>query len=202
MQTVWPYHLTGSASSGGGVVFSPDGHLIAAATDSDTRIWNTSTRLLVASPEVQDQIPVKSMAFSPDGRTLALALATGIVRFLDTSTWTDAAPPIATAADSIAYSPDGTYLAIADAGEVSLWDVASGRRVGSGYVGSPNHRYGTIGFLPDGRIVLMATQEPAFIYRADLASWKAQACSIVGDVTLAQWQQMAPDESYRSTCAA
>ena len=202
MQTVWPYHLTGSASSGGGVVFSPDGHLIAAATDSDTRIWNTSTRLLVASPEVQDQIPVKSMAFSPDGRTLALALATGIVRFLDTSTWTDAAPPIAAAADSIAYSPDGTYLAIADAGEVSLWDVASGRRVGSGYVGSPNHRYGTIGFLPDGRIVLMVRQEPTFIYRADLASWKAQACSIVGDVTLAQWQQMAPDESYRSTCAA
>jgi WD40 repeat protein/class 3 adenylate cyclase len=202
MRTVWPYHLTGSASSGGGVVFSPDGRLIAATTDSDIRIWDTTTRLLVASPEAQDQVPVKSTAFSPDSKTLALALVTGVVRFLNTSTWTDAAPPIQAAADSIAYSPDGSYLAIADAGEVSLWDVASGRRVGSGYVGSPDHPYGTIRFLPDGRIVLMVTQEPAVIYRADLASWKAQACSIVGDVTPALWQQMAPDESYRSTCTA
>jgi hypothetical protein len=48
----------------------------------------------------------------------------------------------------------------------------------------------------------MVPHERAFIYRADLASWKAQACSIVGDVTPAQWQQIAPDEPYRSTCTS
>jgi WD40 repeat protein/class 3 adenylate cyclase len=203
MRTVGlPYHLTGSASSGGGVVFSPDGRLIAAATDSDTEIWDATTGVRVASPEAQDQIPVKSMAFSPDSKTLALALASGVVRFLNTSTWTDAAPPISAAADSIAYSPDGSNLAIANAGEVSLWDVASARHIGSTYIGSPDERYGTMRFLPDGRIVLMVPHERAFIYRADLASWKAQACSIVGDVTPAQWQQIAPDEPYRSTCTS
>jgi len=205
MRIVARYPLTGSAAPEDGVVYSPDGHFIAAATNGSTpdiRVWDLDSGTLVASPEVQDHIEVKSMAFSPDSRTLALALATGIVRFVDTSTWTDAAPPISAAADSIAYSPEGVYLAMADAGEVSLWDVASGRRVGNAYVGSPDNQYGTIRFLPDGRIVLMVTNEPAFIYHADLASWRAQACSIVGTATPGQWQQMAPDEPYRSTCTA
>jgi WD40 repeat protein/class 3 adenylate cyclase len=205
MQIAASYPLSGSAAREDGVVFSPDGRLIAAATSGptpDIRVWDLGSEVLVASPEVKDHIEVKSMAFSPDGRTLALALATGIVRFLDTSTWTDAASPITAAADSISYSPDGTYLAIADAGDVSLWEVASGRRVGDSYVGAPDNRFGTMRFLPDGRIVLMIANEPAFVYRADLASWKAQACSIVGEVTPAQWQQIAPDEPYRSTCTA
>lgn len=205
MQIAASYPLSGSAAREDGVVFSPDGHLIAAATSGptpDIRVWDLGSEVLVASPEVKDHIEVKSMAFSPDGRTLALALATGILRFLDTSTWTDAASPITAAADSISYSPDGTYLAIADAGDVSLWEVASGRRVGDSYVGAPDNRFGTMRFLPDGRIVLMIANEPAFVYRADLPSWRAQACSIVGQVTPAQWQQVAPDEPYRATCAA
>ncbi|TMK90968.1 MAG: WD40 repeat domain-containing protein [Actinobacteria bacterium] len=161
-----------------------------------------ATGLLVGSPEVGQHIDVKSMAFSPDSGTLALALATGVVRLVNTTTWRDAAPPISVVADSIAYTPDGTYLAIANAGDVSLWDVASGRHVGDAYLGSPDHQYGTIRTLPDGRIVLMIENEPTFLYRADLASWKAQACSIVGEVTPAQWQTMVPDEPYRPTCAA
>ena len=92
--------------------------------------------------------------------------------------------------------------AIANASDVTLWDVASGRHVGDAYLGSPDHQYGTIRTLPDGRIVLMIENEPTFLYRADLASWKAQACSIVGEVTPAQWQTMVPDEPYRPTCAA
>jgi WD40 repeat protein/class 3 adenylate cyclase len=204
MLPVARYQLTGSAGVENGVMFSPDGRLIAAATTqtADVRVWDVATRRLVGSPEVGEHIPVKSMAFSPDGGTLALALATGIVRLLNTSTWTDAAPPISAAADSIAYTPDGTYLAIANAGDVSLWDVASSRHVGGAYLGSPDHQYGTIRILPDGRIVLMIAYEPTFIYRADLASWKAQACSIVGEVTPAEWQTMVPDEPYRPTCTA
>ena len=65
-----------------------------------------------------------------------------------------------------------------------------------------DNQYGTIRSLPDGRIVLMIENEPTFVYRADLASWKAQACAIVGEVTPAEWQTMVPDEPYRPTCAA
>ena len=204
MRIVARHQLTGSAGVENGVLFSPDGRLIAAATtqSADVRVWDVATGLLVGSPEVGQHIDVKSMAFSPDSGTLALALATGVVRLVNTTTWRDAAPPISAVADSIAYTPDGTYLAIANAGDVSLWDVASGRHVGDAYLGSPDHQYGTIRTLPDGRIVLMIENEPTFLYRADLASWKAQACSIVGEVTPAQWQTMVPDEPYRPTCAA
>src|SRR6266566_3117390 len=94
-----PYHLIGSAAIEDGVIFSPNGDLIAAATNgktNDTRVWNIDNGRQVASPEGRGrhQIEAKSMAFSPDGRTLAIALATGTVQFFDTSTWMESAAPI------------------------------------------------------------------------------------------------------------
>jgi hypothetical protein len=48
----------------------------------------------------------------------------------------------------------------------------------------------------------MTANEPLALLRADPASWKAQACAIVGDVTPAEWNDIAPDQSYRSGCGS
>jgi WD40 repeat protein/class 3 adenylate cyclase len=206
--TLQPVHslgLNGTAAPRSGLAFSPDGHYIAAAASLasyDTAVWDVTTGRVVASPEAVDQVEVKSLAFSPDGQRLALALASGAIRILNTSTWTDAVPPISTPADSIAFSPDSSTLAVSSEGAVSLWDVASGRRLGDAYQGPPSASFGTVHFLPDGRLVLLVKDQGAFIYRADPASWKAQACSIVGDITPAEWQQLVPDQPYRSVCSS
>ena len=212
MRSLARYHLMGSAELDAGVVYSPDGHLLAAATSgvADLRVWDLDTRTLVATPDGtgKHQIAVSSMAFSPDSSTLAVALSTGTVRFLDTSTWRDARAPIQGVGEnpSIAYSRDGALFAVANAGRVSLWDVLSGRPVGNYYQGPAEDQYGSVKFLPDGRIVLLTTytadgtSEPAFLFRTDVTSWKAQACSAVGGITPEQWQAMAPDEPYPAVC--
>jgi WD40 repeat protein len=195
--------LNGTAEAHNGLAFSPDDRLIAAATGSPPHIevWDVTSGRLVASPGATDRVQANSLAFSPDGRTLAIALANGSIRILDTSTWADAIPPISASADSLAFSPDGSSLAVLDGGRVSLLDAASGRRLGDEYPGPMTGSVGTIQFLLDGRLVLLVKGQPAFIYRADLASWKAQACSIVGEMTPTDWERMAPDQPYRAVCA-
>ncbi len=214
LQPVAHYHLMGTAELDTGVAYSPDGRLLAAVTNGGTpdfRVWDLTTGDLVAAPEGggKHQIDAWSIAFSPDGRTLAVALSTGTVRFLDTSTWKDELAPIQGVGESpsIAYSADGSLFAIADAGRVSLWDGRSSHRLGTYYQGPPEDQYGTVRFLPDGRIILLTayapdgSSEPAFLFRTDVSSWKAQACSIIGDITAEQWRSLAPEETFRSVCA-
>ena len=182
------------------VVYSPDGRFIAASTADDVRVWDAGSGLLIASPQL-DRSPASDLAFSPDGRILALALDSGVVRLIDTTTWTDAEAPIPAPADSIAFTSDGGTLATASGGQVSLWDVETGRHLGGSFAG-PTTDFGTVRALPDGRLVLMTANEPAALFRADPVSWKAQACAIVGDVSPGEWSAIAPDQAYRSPCGS
>ncbi len=97
---------------------------------------------------------IYSVAFAPDGKTLATAGSDSLIRLCDVTTgrvrsvlW---GSPFMLRA--VAYSPDGTTLASAgDDGAVRLWDVASGR-VRHTLSGHTDHVY-CVGFSPDGSLV-------------------------------------------------
>ena len=56
-----------------GVAFSPDGQILASASDDDTvKLWNPATGALLRTL-AGHRSAVQSVAFSPDGRTLASA---------------------------------------------------------------------------------------------------------------------------------
>jgi WD40 repeat protein len=138
------------------VAFSADGKLVAAAeSDGTTRLWNTSTRALVA--QFSQGGEVRALALSPDGKWLATAGADGIARvFALHGSGAPIALQYSAAADDVAFSRDGRYLATATADKlahtwrVGSWDLAM---TFTGHRAAVN----AVSFSPDGTLLVTAS---------------------------------------------
>ncbi|MBF6415360.1 nSTAND1 domain-containing NTPase [Nocardia cyriacigeorgica] len=106
--------------------------------------------------------PVTSVAFSPDGGTLATAGGTGdaTVRLWDARTHQPVGAPLTGHTGGVypmAFSPDGRFLATGDGdidepGTVRLWDLRTRQQVGVPLTGHTSVVY-AVAFSPDGRTV-------------------------------------------------
>ncbi|GGV23867.1 hypothetical protein GCM10010495_44400 [Kitasatospora herbaricolor] len=129
-----PQDLGQPIDADGAPAFSPDGRTLATDDGGDhttVRLWNIGDG---AHPTAQPQVLTGktgyavSLAFGPDGRTLAAAGNDNTVRL-----WNLARPSQAPAlldpqgaaasVHSLAFSPDGRTLATADDGRVWLWNL-------------------------------------------------------------------------------
>jgi WD40 repeat protein/transcriptional regulator with XRE-family HTH domain len=100
---------------------------------------------------------VLSVAFSPDGKTLAAGSADDTVRLWDVATHQPIGIPLinspSTSVNSVAFSPDGKTLAAGSAdGTIQLWDVATGRPIGVPFSNSPSPSVNSVAFSPDGTL--------------------------------------------------
>ena len=119
------------------VAFSPDGHRLASAVffddvALDVTIWDPASAEVRTIPQVA-ATEIRSLAFSPDGRTLAVGgwrLSSGFVDLFDlesgkmTRSWNEGS-----GFHSLAFSPDGSQVTGGDfsRGAVLVWDVATGK---------------------------------------------------------------------------
>ena len=99
----------------------------SGGADDTVRLWNVHTHHQTGALAGHVD-KVRSVAFSPDGKTLASGSSDGTVRLWDVATFQQIGDAFSAAAGrvfAVAFSPDGKTLASGNGdGTVRLWDVA------------------------------------------------------------------------------
>lgn len=109
------------------VAFALDGRLATADEDNIVRVWSPSGDRLEPDIQGSSKDGVNCIAFSPDGRLLAIGSNGSTVRIYDFNTReTRAFEGHKDSITSVAFSPDGvTLLSASGDRTVQIWDVGS-----------------------------------------------------------------------------
>jgi WD40 repeat protein len=115
------------------LAFSPDSKTLAYVVPLDVEDWATIKLLEVATGKQQFAfkkghrgVMVTSLAFSPDGKTLASGCQDKTIKLWDLAMGNEqAALEHAHGVSSLAFSPDGKTLAAASNDTIKLWAVAT-----------------------------------------------------------------------------
>jgi WD40 repeat protein len=188
----------------------------AASSLSDVvQLWHVAGggHLTAAGPDIggMASYPI-GLAFSPDGRTLAIGSNDKHVYLWDLAS--PARPrrlgaPLdgpASNAWSVAFSPDGQTLAAgANDGTVWLWNVGDPARprLTATLSGLPGHVF-SIAFSPGGTQLAAASYDDDTVRLWDTSPAAARAgiCANLGQpVTPAEWSGYAPGVPYRAPCS-
>jgi WD40 repeat protein len=186
---------------------SPDGRTLAALTDHYIRQSRPSEVWLVDVATGKREVAYRgmfsghSMAFSPDGRTLAFEHTPGSALLLELATKRSRTiQGHGSAINRMAFAPDSKSLATASAdGTLKLWHVATGREL----LSLPHEgRVESLAFSGDGRMLASSTSAEG---RGLLRLWDAGPAEVVRQVWFADpsdgvaRRQLREDEHGRLT---
>jgi WD40 repeat protein len=187
----------------------PKHPLLAVAVAPDAiKFLDVTNGQFTSTPEVTTPASISSIAFTPSGDRLTVALQDGTVRSWNPDTQQPAGSPLKllSGATSIAYSGDGRNLAVvlgtASGSTVQLWSVERGEPVLPD-LSAPTGQMYKVMVAPDAsRLVWVSEGYGPIVWDARLDSWLARACRIANrDLTEAEWNRFLPGEPYAPVCA-
>ncbi|QDL15876.1 hypothetical protein DP113_17850 [Brasilonema octagenarum UFV-E1] len=153
-----PNTLGGHTDSVNGTSFSPDGKILATASDDNTvKLWDTATGQVIKTLSGHRD-SVNGTSFSPDGKILATTSRDMTVKLWDTATLKEikTLSGHTNQVNRVSFSPDGKILATAsDDNTVKLWGTATGQVIKT-LSGHTDSVYGT-SFSPDGKMLASAS---------------------------------------------
>lgn len=141
--------------------FTPDGRLLATGGDDWTvKVWNVSTASVIYSLRLDGSWHFQ-LAFSPDGKTLAVFVRFGKAQIRDAQTGTLLRTlNCGSEPGGIVFSPDNSTLACGSQnGTITLWNYRTGFRLHSMQTHMAGRNVGVLAFSKDGRIVATARGE-------------------------------------------
>lgn len=116
-----------------GMVFSPDGILLAEATQQGVNLWDVTDGQPVTEAKRTGSNPlsIQSMAFSPDGKLLAFGGRDNGINLWDTETQAflprSSQQSTLINVESLTFNPDGTQIAtLTNNNFIQIWDTYSG----------------------------------------------------------------------------
>ncbi|HET9223639.1 MAG TPA: hypothetical protein VFO07_14095 [Roseiflexaceae bacterium] len=185
--------LAGHTDILGGVAFSPDSKSLASASrDGSVRLWDVATGQERAGfkfqtplvPDTTTHVWTTGVAFSPDGKTLAVGAIDGVARLLDATTGKALHEMTGHTGwiviRGVSFSPDGKTLATAGTdGSIRLWNPATGESIGT----LQGHQYQilAISFSADGKRLVSSSDEEGRVQ-----IWDVAAQDIIGTLRVGQ----------------
>jgi WD40 repeat protein len=188
------------AQAHGPPVWSPDGKTVAVALDDCTvQLIAVATRNVRAVLRGPVQY-VHTMAFSPDGRTLAtVCKGERVIRLWDPADGRSKGTPLphASPVACLAFAPDGLRLAAGDGNTIRLWDTATWAECGVLENGGP---VAALAFAPGGALLAAGAGVQVWDLRKGLAPGQP-CCSVPVDRPVTRLA-VAPDGRRVATAEA
>jgi WD40 repeat protein len=168
-------------------------------------LWDVSRRIALGEPLTGHCSYVYSVAFSPNGNTLASGSKDGTVRLWDVSQRKLIGEPLtghSRSIDSLAFSPHRKIIASGSSDHtVRLWDVNTKKTIGEPLTCHSSYVY-SVAFSPDGNTLASGSSDHTVrLWDVNPKSWLKRLCYIANrNFSQKEWHEYMGNEDHEKTC--